>query len=363
MIYPARLYGAVYFALLFVFGTFYANIRLIDRFSQWEEHSNTKYNKANDAYTKLNDVYTTLKDLDSRLDNITDSDFLVLKDSANLHKTIAGIAEAFVFGWYFAIVIGLIWGIYSSLIIFASWKKKIIFLRLGVPTYRFNNFQSEFPVWASASFMGVIGAFIATGTLLVSWIFGICITILAWPPFWDDFVCGYWKWIVGYCLYFLIDYVFIRSILFSCILSDKRKNYQMKKKYKDLFNVVLILYDFLYMPLALSGGFFKFVWLICIALLSFLRPDINVFPRNWETWDYGYFTFIASVRLNIEREIEFAAFGSNSQLAKNMDLDSNGIEILDLGKSGHDDKKEYLLQENDKQRFSVGSASASLSDT
>ena len=36
-----------------------------------------------------------------------------------------------------------------------------------------------------------------------------------------------------------------------------------------------------------------------------MRADLNMYPRGMEDWDYGHLTFVATVRLTIEREIEF----------------------------------------------------------
>ena len=96
-------------------------------------------------------------------------------------------------------------------------------------------------------------------------------------------------------MYWAIDYIGLRYILFGKILSDWNNKMSLQSNRKYIFNTMIVLSDFLFAPLAFTNGIATFGFIILVTIGSFLRPDINTYPRG----------YIASVRITVERERRF----------------------------------------------------------
>ena len=202
-------------------------------------------------------------------------------------------------------VFGTIWGIYSCLITFRAWKKKVVYLRLGIQTFRFNaNNKKLFPVWWTTRFIATMASFFATGAVLVSWLLAFVVGLLIWPPFWN-FIGMYWQFIIGYLLYYLIDMIGLRLLLFGKFMSDENNENSLKQEEKIhyLFKIFVVLTDFLFIPLGIFTGVVNVFLYNLIAVFKFMRPDVNIYPRGLESADYGHLTYVASVRITVEREV------------------------------------------------------------
>ena len=112
--------------------------------------------------------------------------------------------------------------------------------------------------------------------------------------------------ILGYALFYFVEYAIVRWLLLDRILTEK--NGSLKLKWINLFQFVLIMSDIGYFPLALWFGLFRMLFWNLLCILSYFRPDVNVYPRGMETWDMGHTTFVSTVRLFVEREEWFTGF-------------------------------------------------------
>merc|ERR1712039_718077 len=91
-------------------------------------------------------------------------------------------------------------------------------------------------------------------------------------------------------------------------------------KYENVFNIVLIVSDFMYLPLALSLGIFRILFWLCFALFSYMRPDINMYPRGLEDWDLAHVAFVSTVQMVIDREKKFMRKYEDRTLSEMDDL-------------------------------------------
>ena len=287
--YPSRLYICVFLGLLFVFAGTYLNIYCYVRLSLVSKTLNMGYQQLN----QLSDA-TPIEDND----DLSEATNTALSHLNNFEKFVSSLQ----LGLGIGIVLGTLLGVYSCMITFVAWKKKIVFMRLGIPTFRLNNNNKQlFQVWWTTRLMGTIASYFGTGAFLFSWIIGITIGIITWSRFWQVIVVNYWQYICGYLLYYVVDYI-IRYFVFSKYISDSKNFYSLQKDKVNIFSNIIILNDFLFIPLAMYSGLINMYWYMLIALFKFMRPDINIYPRGMESWDYAYLTYIASIRITVERE-------------------------------------------------------------
>ncbi len=80
--------------------------------------------------------------------------------------------------------------------------------------------------------------------------------------------------------------IIIRRVFFGRWLVDRKGS--IRRKYGHWFQYFMPLSDFMYLPLAILFGLFRIVMWIVFALFSYARPDINMYPRGLEDWDYGH---------------------------------------------------------------------------
>ena len=99
-----------------------------------------------------------------------------------------------------------------------------------------------------------------------------------------------------YVLYMAVDKLVIRWALSS----------DHAHRYQRVFNVLIIVGDFAYIPIAITYGLCRIAIWIGFALLSYVRPDINIYPRGLESWDMGHVTFVATITMMLQREAEYA---------------------------------------------------------
>ena len=318
VVYPARLYGAVYIGLLFVLGILYLNLSIYKNLDEIAMSVNEGYSLLNSA-SSSNSVTKFLHELEIFLESVR-------------------------FGLAFGTAFGTIWGIYSCLITFRAWKKKVVYLRLGIPTFRINsNNKSLFAVWWTSRFMGTTATYFGTGALLSSWIIAIIVGLLSWSQFWE-IIYTYREYLTGYLLYYLIDYVGLRWYLFGKYVSDEKNEYDIKSNRINFFTGMVVVTDFLFGPLAITLGIFNVLWYILIALFKFMRPDVNIYPRGLETVDYAFLTYIASVRVTVEREIKFVNGFDDQNGDDSYSYSSDGAGGK-LAMKNVDDKQVMLLRD------------------
>lgn len=150
--------------------------------------------------------------------------------------------------------------------------------------------------------MATLASYLTTGSFLISIFVGTIIGCCMWSEFWD-YLNGYWQYIICYLIYYLIDLLFTRKYLLSKVFT--LSNGSINPKHERWFRFFIVLSDFMYLPLAIMFGIFRIIFWCIFALFSYMRADLNMYPRGMEDWDYGHLTFISTVRLTIEREIEF----------------------------------------------------------
>ena len=89
----------------------------------------------------------------------------------------------------------------------------------------------------------------------------------------------------------------------------------------------------MYLPLAIFSGLFRMIFWNLFCILSYFRPDINVYPRGLESYDMGHLTFVATVRLFVEREVEYIEMYPSSKSNIRFSNLGNDMSYVSMGDS------------------------------
>ena len=149
--------------------------------------------------------------------------------------------------------------------------------------------------------------------VLCAVIFGFAASIDFWKAFIES---GVWRYIVCILGYYLFELIIFQWLCFGKWFKGKMDN-----KYVSL---VMIINDLTYIPLAVIFCLIRIVQLIVICLISYIRPDLSIFPGYLATLDHGHLSFVSSVRLNVEREEE------NGLESAESDASGGNIEIHEV---------------------------------
>ena len=202
----------------------------------------------------------------------------------------------------------------------------------------FSYVKSEYPVWYSTKFISTLASYLMTASLMWTVQIALWVTVLGngylWAYVWENS----WQFILGYACYYAAEFVVVRWLILGRALTEK--NGYLKLKRLRVFRFVLVVSDLMYLPLALFFGLFRMLFWNLFCIVSYVRPDINVYPRGLESYDMGHLTFVATVRLFVEREAEFPRMhrqaeqqehstGGNGERPKAMHMeDDNGDDAL-----------------------------------
>ncbi|ETO10724.1 hypothetical protein RFI_26653 [Reticulomyxa filosa] len=318
IVYPARIYGAAYLGLLGILAEAYI-------YRYW--------------YRRVGNFISDVKQYKEQLEALQppsspmgdDADSSGQDWAVNATANTITFAEALHQGLLWGGIYSVIFGLFACILLFRAWKKKMVNLRKGTPLHRYE--PKMFPTWATTRFMSTVASYIATGAFLNGLMLCFWATMFGWNKFWN-WLHGYTQMIIGYFVYVCIDHFVIKRWLLNKIMVAKDGS--VKHEHEEWFQYLLPLLDFMYLPLALLYGmyrmlnwfeFYLFIYLfilfllllllaglgihfivlnnknrIIFALLSYLRPDLNMYPRGLENFDYGHLTFVSSIRLMVERE-------------------------------------------------------------
>eukprot|EP01083_Nonionella_stella_P000311 921_1 len=266
-VYPSRLFAAIYIAFFGILMVFIINLELLQ---------------------VIDDALIEFKRSIEMVDQLTKHE----RSSVNVVSTEMYLfGNSFYKGFMVSNVLGLVFGLYGLAIVFKAWNKKMINLRRNTPTFRYS--KTLFPMWMTTKFMASFASYMITGSALVAYLFGLFFGVMIYPTFWEYVLKG-WQYWTGYLAYLFVEYVIIRYCIHQKI--------DLLDKYENAFNVLLIVSDFMYLPIAITYGILRILIWIGFALLSYVRPDVNIYPRGLEDWDMGHATFVSFIRLLLARE-------------------------------------------------------------
>ena len=309
IVYTSRLYAAVYLGICGIIIIFKINLELREYLHQQIlPHLNALKEYNNNEVTRP--ITNNGEQLKMFVNDVLD----------HFIELLSCLAEAFLYGG----IIGLIAGLYASMIVFRAYKKKTLELRTNRLSWNYR--KETYPVWYSTKFISVLTSYLITASIMFTILFVFFLTLFLDKYFWK-FIGSIWRYIVGYVLYYFAEYVIIQWIILGSYLTE---NGSIKSKKTKIFQFILILDDLMYLPLAAWSGIFRMLFWLIFCFLSYLRPDINVYPQGLENWDYGHLTFVATVRLMVEREAEFIEYHKrNNQNNNNISM-NNAIELAHI---------------------------------
>eukprot|EP01084_Bolivina_argentea_P069693 126753_1 len=204
------------------------------------------------------------------------------------------ISDALLLGGF----IGLLFGLFGSIIIIRSYKQRIIYMRYGynIDGKKINQYQMhDYNVWWSAKFISTVACSVVFGSVIMAvlWavVFGLISTIDVWKLFIETDV---WKYVMSYLIYYLLEYIIFQYLIIKIWFKNKVDN-----KYVGL---IFIINDLTYIPLAILFCLIKIVQSIVICMLSFLRPDLSIFPGYLSVLDHSHLSFVSNIKLNVENE-------------------------------------------------------------
>eukprot|EP01083_Nonionella_stella_P102831 292932_1 len=262
-VYPSRLFAAIYIACFGIVMVFIVHMKL------------------------LNTMDAKLTEFKKSVDQITPRGSSIHSVCTELYL----FGRSFSQGFKVSNICGLSFGVYGLAIVCRSWNKKMINLRRNTPTFRFE--KTNYPMWMTTKFMASFASWMITGSALVAYVFGLLFGAILYPTFWDHVMNG-WRYWTGYLAYFFVEFVIVRYYVHQKI--------DLLDKYESAFKVLLIVSDFMYLPIAITYGMLRILIWIIFALLSYVRPDVNIYPRGLEGWDMGHVTFVSFIRLLLARE-------------------------------------------------------------
>jgi len=204
-------------------------------------------------------------------------------------------ADGFYYGLLTGSTVGFIYVICSCFIVYKVWRKKTLNFRAGMPTIHLNTEQVS--IVYAVRIVGVMLSYPLTGAFLVTSLITGIILALHLPSFWNV-VEKYWKLICMYAIYYVGNIVVVRGFILGEILTD-----WFRIRRLQAFRFWIFSLELFYLPLTVPFGAFRIItWFLC-AVFSFLRPDVNVYPRGLEDWDYGHLTLTSSILLQTHREV------------------------------------------------------------
>eukprot|EP01084_Bolivina_argentea_P288754 495659_1 len=317
IVYPARLYAAVYLGIIFVLSVFYWNYNFMYNYLN---------NTANDIKNALDDLYEIEKQSGIKIPS------LVISTCIHSQSLIQSMANGFFYGGIAAFFIGL----YSSLITFKAFKKKVYNIKHHKTEYRYN--PSMYPRWRTAVFMGSLASYLGFGSLLISTFIALIYGFIAWDQFGQVLKWSY-LFIIGYILYYFTVFFLLHYIVFGKIFKSEQRT-----KYRSYWSTFLMLSDVLFMPLALSSAARRFIIWILFGIFSYMRPDINVFPHGMESLDWGPLSYISTTRIAVEIELQKIAKDTKITLFGNDEIDENKKYKNKFSASSVNDKQQILLE-------------------
>eukprot|EP01083_Nonionella_stella_P268890 909277_1 len=233
-------------------------------------------------------------------------------------------------------VTSLVISVYSAMIMFRAWNKKLIHMRRQRPTFRYNERNKrKYSVWYSSNLMGSITMYLVIGyiymTITLIFLFGIFIYVY----FWKITLPIYWPLAVVFVAY----YIFIDNFIFKKLLVDHTGSIRKSKHefFEKCFKLLLIINDFMNFPMALCHSVLRILSGSLFMVISYLRPDISMYPRGFKHKDMAHSAFVASIRLLIEREQEYlirfkdqyAQHCSGNVMVDAQDAHTKGVCVVD----------------------------------
>ena len=97
----------------------------------------------------------------------------------------------------------------------------------------------------------------------------------------------------------LIGYYILELIIFQWLIFGKIFGEKLESKYVGIF---VIINDLTYIPMAVIFCLVRMVQLIVLCLISYIRPDLSIFPGYLDTMDHGHLSFVSNVRLTMQTE-------------------------------------------------------------
>ena len=219
--------------------------------------------------------------------------------SVSMMKTIyffgKPISDALLVGSMF----GLAFGIFGSFVLCRSWKQRVVHMRYS---YFFNGKKftdsdmRDYPLCWSAKFISTIACNIVFGSalmaLFIALIFGVLSSIDIWESFIDS---GIWKYVLGYLLYYVFEWIIFQYLIMKVWFKHGINEHKCA-------SLILIINDLTYIPLAALFCVIKIIQSAILCIVSFMRPDLSVFPSYLSTLDHGHLVFVANARLAVQSE-------------------------------------------------------------
>eukprot|EP00658_Telonema_sp_P-2_P039531 TRINITY_DN2826_c0_g1_i1.p1 TRINITY_DN2826_c0_g1~~TRINITY_DN2826_c0_g1_i1.p1 ORF type:complete len:386 (+),score=86.40 TRINITY_DN2826_c0_g1_i1:248-1405(+) len=178
-----------------------------------------------------------------------------------------------------------------------AYQKKVMDLRVGRPSFHADH--AIYEAYHSVCFYGAYSSYLALGWILSM----IIVFLVAWSLAYEETRNSIWwpilKWFIFWLVSYILDLLWLRTYLINdfCCLPDHK--YWLRNP--PLFFVVDAVLTAYYLPQQTMTALYRIIYLICFAIISCFRVDVDMMPHGGETYDTGFSSFTA-VMLMHERQ-------------------------------------------------------------
>ena len=288
--YPSRLFFAVYLGIIGV-------IIIFEKIIKWRI----------ELIHQLGVLKSYIDELQGINDSLPSFTQSALNWAISLMQWIYSVGHSYKDGLLFGGIMSLILSLYSGFIIFKAWNKKLIEMRRlkSNDDIVFND-KYHYSMWFTSHLVGSISIYMIIGFVFMVMSLIHIVGFVSYFIYWSLSPFPYcWPMILSFIIYYII----FEHLMFKRIIFDKQtgsfKNKASSNVTFVLFQLLLFFNELMNLPLVIFFGLFRItIWSI-FGIISYLRPDLTVYPKNMESFDIAHRAFIASIKLTIETEMKY----------------------------------------------------------
>merc|ERR550532_1366308 len=139
--------------------------------------------------------------------------------------------------------------------------------------------------------------FVYTGSCVVMTCVAIVMFVLILEEFWTELVANNIGLILSYAAYYAFLKLGMEPFMNKTVTNGDYVNYG----YEPMWRFCSFVLECLYIPLAVLYALTTVCINIALVLVAFVRPDIAVFPRGFESLQSGHAIFVANCKAYVYR--------------------------------------------------------------